>query len=125
MKHFKQHQERQDDLVADSRKVMSAAETASRDLTPAELKRIRANAIRFDNISHPVRALSCGSRHVRNLPGFPGVTGPALGLETTNGGWWRRNWRASLRLWKMRFGLVLGGRPWFPGRAQRAAIMAR
>ena len=59
--------------------------------------------------SHPVRALSCGFRHVRNLAGFPGVIGPALNLETANSGWWRRSWRAGLRLSKMRFGLVLGG----------------
>ena len=50
MKQFQNYRERQDKLLAASQKIMAGADAKGRDLTPAEVKRVKAIAVDFDNI---------------------------------------------------------------------------
>jgi len=52
---IEQHRERQDELHADSTKIMDAAKAKSRDLTPNELEKIKANSAEFDGLVAMIR----------------------------------------------------------------------
>ena len=50
MTEFQNYRERQDKLLAASQKILAAAEAAGRDLTPAEIKRVKAITADFDKV---------------------------------------------------------------------------
>jgi len=54
---IEKHREKQNELVANSNKIVASAEAESRDLSPNELETVKANSADFDRISAMIRAI--------------------------------------------------------------------
>ena len=68
---MKRFEQRQDELVENSRVIIAAAESKGRDLTPSELKKVRANATAFDDIKAQIEARALVSDQeatIRRMP---------------------------------------------------------